>query len=411
MNLFRTKLVENSTALFLVKTIDLGLAVWLIPYLISVVGLDNYGLYAFSISIAIILINILNYGFDLVSVREIAQNNRSKKTVKKVFVKVFNVKLLVGLGLIFFYTISIFLFAYLCKYKQLYLFSIIMVFSHLFSLRWFFIAIEKMKYLFFIRLIKTLLFVFLLYFFIKKPSDFIYIALIEGLVMLFVYLIVFIVIVNQYKIKIKLHNVKKSYSYLVKNFSSFINLFLPALYNNSLVFITGFIGVPIQVSIVQVGVKLLNAFSVINSILTKAFYPLINRVSNSKMSSYYLIPIGVIISLIMYFFSPDILFFWFKKKDISFLNNIINLIKFLSAIPFLISVVSSYGINGLLVLKKDTLFTWITVFSFLILIVLIAILLPKYGVIGVGISLLVSRVFYALLSFIYFKKNVTKKYI
>lgn len=409
MNLFRTRLVENSTALFLVKIIDLGLTIWLIPYLISVVGLDNYGLYAFSISIVIILINILNYGFDLVSVREIAQSNRSKKTIRKEFVNVFNVKILLGVGLILFYVLSIFLIPYLYKFKELYLFSVVMVFSHFFSLRWFFIAVEKMKYLFFIRLVKTLFFISLLYIFIKHSSDYIYIALIEGVVMLLVFSIVFIVIINEYKIKLKLQSFKKSYSYLVKNFNSFINLLIPSLYNNALVFVTGFIGLPVQISIVQIGVKLLNAFSVANSILTKAFYPLINRVNNSKLSSYYLIPVGVLVSLVMYFFSPSILHLWFKDRNTSFVDDVVNLIKVLSIVPFLISIISSYGINGLLILKKDKLFTQITVFSFLVLIILIVVLLPVYGAIGVGFSLLISRLFYALLSFIYFKKNVVKK--
>ncbi len=72
-------ILENVFSLVSVKSIDLGIAIFLIPYLIYKVGLQNYGIYAFSISLILYLVNIINYSFDFTVVRELAVHSKKKK--------------------------------------------------------------------------------------------------------------------------------------------------------------------------------------------------------------------------------------------------------------------------------------------------------------------------------------------
>ncbi len=400
------EIIENSTSLFLVKLVDLLLTIWLIPYLIFKVGINNYGLYAFSVSIVFILVNILNYGFDLTAVRDIAKNRKNTKVLTKTFNEILSVKffLFIVLGLLF--LACIFLIPALYKDKLLYIYSILILFSHVFSLRWFFLGIEKMKFLFIIRINKTFIYVALVYFFIQLEKDYVLIPLLEGAAMFVVYIATFIVVINKFKIKLEFLKLKEIKDYLIEHFNSFVNLLIPLMFNNTLVFFTGILGLPSQVGMVHIGVKFVNAFSTVNAILTKIFFSISNRTQNNKKLFTYLIIIGVLLSILMFFGSEYILLKWLEGKSLNYISEIIQLVKVLSPIPFFVALISSYGINGLLVLFKDKVFSRITILSFIFLILFALALIPKIGVLGAGLSLLFSRLIYAITSFIYYKKHV-----
>ena len=73
---------ENTLSLLTLKAIELGLTIGLIPYLILKVGFHNYGVYVFAMSLMLFFVNILSYGFDLSTVREISKNkNEDRKSV------------------------------------------------------------------------------------------------------------------------------------------------------------------------------------------------------------------------------------------------------------------------------------------------------------------------------------------
>ena len=84
---------ENVFSLFSVKSIDLAIAIWLIPYLIFKVGIVNYGLYAFALSTVLFIVNFTNFGFDLSAVRALAKDANDTKKINKLFNEVFSVKL------------------------------------------------------------------------------------------------------------------------------------------------------------------------------------------------------------------------------------------------------------------------------------------------------------------------------
>ena len=78
--------------MFSVKAIDLAIAVLLIPYLILKVGLQNYGVYAFALALVFFFMNIANYGFNLVAVRDLAkQADKNQKSIGEIFNEVFSV--------------------------------------------------------------------------------------------------------------------------------------------------------------------------------------------------------------------------------------------------------------------------------------------------------------------------------
>jgi len=89
---------ENTFSLFTLKHIDLGLEVFLFPFLIVMVRIDNYRRYVFGVSFMFFFVNISNYGFDLTTVRYIAKCHGDFSKINILFNKLFSVKLYLTLA-------------------------------------------------------------------------------------------------------------------------------------------------------------------------------------------------------------------------------------------------------------------------------------------------------------------------
>jgi len=402
--------IENALSLFSVKGIDLILAILLIPYLILKVGIVNYGKYAFAISLVLLLVNITNYGFNLTAVRDLAKYRKDTKKLNKLFNEVFSVKLyLTGFVLLLLLLLTIVVPSF-ATYKLVYIFASFLIVGDLFSLRWFFMGLEKMKYIPAIHLGGTLLYVLLVVIFIKQPTDFEYIILLEGIGLFIASIISFSYIVLEYKIKFKLLSFVQVKNYVYTNWSSFINLFIPSMLSNMAIFMVGLFSIPVNVSIIQLGVKVANAFATVNAVFTKVFYAMVNRkIQIMRQSFNVLLAIGVLLSLIMFFSADIVIKPWLNIKDVAVEQQISFIIKLLSPTPFLMAIISAYGVNGLLVLKKDKLFSKITIIATLVGMAVGFIVIPVYTFIGGAVFLITTKALYAFFSFLYFKRNIRVK--
>ena len=278
MNLKKyTSVIENSISLFLLKGIDLVLTIALIPFLIAKVGMHNYGVYVFVMSLVLFFVNVLNYGFNLSTVREVAKNRGNLKYINRVFNQVFSVKLFLFLMLITVFSALVFALPTFKEYKIVCFFSSFLLLVDLFSVRWFFYGMEKMKYITMISLVGNFVYVALVVSFVKVESDFLRIPLYESIGLGVPTFIAFVLVFKKLKFNLRLLSIKEVVEYLKHNFSSFVNLLLPSTYNLIVVFVVGLIGVPMQVSLMQIGVKFTAIFSTLINILSNVFYPILNR--------------------------------------------------------------------------------------------------------------------------------------
>lgn len=408
--LFKIKyrsLLGNSGSLFSIKTIDLVLGFWMIPFLILKVGLHNYGVYAFAMALALFFVNLLNYGFNLSAVRDIVKSKKNPLKLTRTFSDVFWVKLALFILLYPVYLTLIYNVPQFSEYKTLYFYSSLLLFGDLFSLRWFFMGLEKMKFIALIHLVGTVIYVGLVYCYIEAPEDYFKIPLYNALGMIFTSLVSFIWVIRKHKIKIKRTSFSKVIHYLKKNFSSFVNLLLPSTYGSVLVFIVGWVGLPIQVSFIHVGLKFTGAFSTLNNVLTNVFFPIANRKKNSLKAIRRALNItGFIMSLFMLICANYLVKYWLYFETTTQLDNTIAVLELLSPVPFLMALISSYGVNGLLVIYKDSLYGKITLFSSFIMVALAFILVPNTLFLGGAVAFLIGRTVYALLSYYFFNKAV-----
>jgi len=400
------KFSENTLSLFSIKAIELGLIIFLIPFLISKVGLSNYGSYVFAMALIIFLQNVMNYGFNLATVREVAKNKKNKRVINEIFSTVFSVKIFLLIVIYGFLLILIFSIPEYYSQKKMYFFASFLLIGDLFSLRWFFLGMEQMKFKAIINFINTLLYLLFILILVQNKTDFYWIPFAEGLALLIVSLSSFVLVIHRYQIIIKLISISEIINYLKLNFSAFVNLLLPSTFGVVAIFFVGVFGIPTQVSFMQIGVKISSVFCTLNSILTLVFYPMVNRNKTMMFNSrVVLLTIGLILSLTMYLSSDYLIKNWLRIETPENINHLIKIVYLLSPMPILVAIISSYGINGLLPFLKDKIFSYINVFSMLFMIFLAWIFIPVFKFYGGAIAFLGGRFVHAVLSYVSFKKT------
>jgi O-antigen/teichoic acid export membrane protein len=389
----------------LIKSVDALIPLVLIPYLIVVVGATNYGIYAFAYALIFYLRNIVQYGFSLSGVRLVALNKDDKGKLNEIYNEVRTTQLYLGVvSIVILFLLVYFVDIFNTNYIIYFFFSFTIFGEFLFP-GWFFMGMEKMKFSTITHLISKLMFAALVFIFIKKESDFIYIALYQSIGYVFSGIIAQIIIIRTFKIKLKIARFNKVKMLLKDGSSAFLTLISPTLYGNSSIFLIGIFGLPQYVGFMEIGSKVSGAFSVLNTILTMVFYPFINR-NKSAMNKvkYIFIGMGFLLSVLMFFVSEYLITLWLQQPA----PEIILVVKILSFCPLLASIISSYGVNGLMVHNEDKLYLKIVFFSSICGLVTGLILIPKYYYIGGAIAIVVARAITAYLAFRYNKKVTIK---
>ncbi|MDC0589905.1 oligosaccharide flippase family protein [Porticoccaceae bacterium] len=156
-----------------------------VPYLVRVVGVHNYGLIAFSLSLAALIQIICDYGFNLSATKEVVSQRNSAANLSGINVSVILIKcvlLLAALGLmlaIINFTGDIF------KDYWIYFFSLIAAAGNTLLPVWYFQGMEKMKYLLVYGVTSKLAYTCLVFYFVVEPENYILVPLLSGVCGLF----------------------------------------------------------------------------------------------------------------------------------------------------------------------------------------------------------------------------------
>lgn len=174
-------LIENFISFSLFKVIDAIIPLIIIPYLIGVVGKENYGIYAFAYALVFYLLNIVQYGFSLSAVRLIALNRTDKEKINKIYSSVFTTQLYLAIIVLFIlYSLILLITKFNVNKEVYYYFSLIIIGELLFPI-WFFLGMEKMRFITVVNLVSKSSFAVLVFFLIKESSDYVYISLYQSI--------------------------------------------------------------------------------------------------------------------------------------------------------------------------------------------------------------------------------------
>ena len=397
------KLVESFLSLSFIRVADFLLPILVLPYLISVIGVEKFGLVAFASSLVVYFLNITQFGFSLSAVRELSSSQKDIERVEQIFNLVNNTKIFLLIISTVVYLAIIVIVPEFKEHLLLYVFSFGLVIGDVLFPKWFFQGIEEMRFITLINFLLKLSYLVLVFLFIKSESDYVFVPLIQSIGSILGGIYSLYIIKKKYKINFFLVSFNAVKREIVNSFSSFTTLIIPTLYSNTSIFLLGAFTNNTFVGYFSGALRISNAFSSFNVILTRTFYPFVNKTKNDigKINKVILIS-GFVVTLLMLFSSKysvamvlgeDMI----KSKPI---------VMILSLTPVLLSIRTVYGINSLLVKGMDKLYMYIALFSSITGLVMAFVFIPLFSFYGAAIVVVSSQSLYALLSFIYANKKV-----
>ena len=193
------------------------------PYIISVCGLENYGKVSIALALSFFLLVFIDYGSEIVSVRDVSINRANPVKVSEVFsttqaAKVIMMLFMTSLCLLFFNAVPYFKENYL-----LYSLSLTILVGQVLSPVWLLQGLEKYTLITTINICSKLIYVFLVFLFVKNESDFVYINLYWGFGMIISNLAVLLYLHFRYNFKFSKKEFVDGLNYLKINFKLFLS--------------------------------------------------------------------------------------------------------------------------------------------------------------------------------------------
>ena len=235
---FKT-LFENTIALTIVNGLNLIFPLIITPYLLAVIGKIEYGKWAFSQVFIQYGIVLVSYGFQFSATKELSRD-RSENNLRKLFYSVAFTKTIIAIAFTVVYLILIFSIPKIREDSDLFIYGIGIVWGQVLMPIWFFLGVERMKFISLTNLVAKLIIAILIFTLIKQSHQYIYINLIYSVGSLLAGLISFAFAI--YLFKIKYVGINKND--IIKQFKSgwniFISTFFIILYINANTLILGF---------------------------------------------------------------------------------------------------------------------------------------------------------------------------
>jgi Membrane protein involved in the export of O-antigen and teichoic acid len=354
------KLFSNFISIGLVQGINSFLPLLVMPFVISKIGADGFGVVVVAHVVMIYLSSVSDYGFNLTATRDIALHKQDNLSVSKIFFTVLASKLLIT-AVLFLLLILALLTPVFGHNAQLYLMGFTYVIGQSLFVNWFFQGIEKMHFITISTFISKLIFVILIIVFLRHKEDaylFLFFFgignIVAGIFSICIALVVFKIKILRPQWADIINEIKSGWQITVSNL--FINTYL---YSN--VFILRIFTNDLTVGYYSIAEKIFFTVRQVLSLFSQVVYPHICQLShtskglvNNFIKQFY-IPFLLLVFAgcgILFTFSPGIIHIFLKENS----TLPVSLLRMLSFVPVIVCLnIPAYQLLIAFNLKKSYL--------------------------------------------------------
>ncbi|MBW7984693.1 oligosaccharide flippase family protein [Enterobacillus tribolii] len=318
-----SSLKKNVVSLTIVQLCVYVVPLLQFPYLTRVLGVEIFGVIAYSLSLMLLANIITDYGLNLYLPQRIASGENSTYKISRIFTESIIIKffLLIITLLIFFaiiYTNSNYK-----GYSHYFLLFSFVIIANGFIPVWLFIGMEQLYYYSRVIITTKLISLILIYFFVKSVDDlnvFGYIYIIQAILSL---LILLLLAKKKYNIKIvyvAFEDVKCTFKIST---TFFLSRASAALYSSLCLIMLGYCSTPIQVAYYNAAEQLYKAGQQVFWPINQAIYPYMVRTKNYKLFYkviFVALLVAVLGALFGVFWGADILELIYGKEFIAASN-------------------------------------------------------------------------------------------
>ena len=380
-----------------------------VPYIVSVCGVENYGKISIAMAISFFIMVFIDYGSDIIGVKDAAVNRENSEELEKIFITNFSSKLVLLLLILILSSLLFYFVPFFNTEKKMFFLGLPILVGQFLNPTWFLQGIENFKWISIFTIISKLIYLFGIFFFISQKSDYIFINLWWGIGTILANNIAFYYILKRHSFSFKKTKNSEVVQLLKGNFSMFTSQIFVSLQMYSPIMLLGFFGNNLMAGHYKIVEQIIVVFKTYIYLFFNFVYPRVcfllekNIKQGLKFWKTYngLNFVFIVLSMgIIYLFSQQAVSYFSKTNVVE----ISSLLKLAVLIPLALSI--SIPLKQLMLgFSKQRLYIRLTMIMVVLNLLSMIILIPYYDIYGVLMSLILTEV---ITIFIYYLSLKTK---
>lgn len=401
---FKT-LTKNFSALAILQVMRYLVPLIVLPYVTPIIGLEHFGEIAIASSITLIVQVFVNYSFSFMGARDIARNKDDKDKISSVVSTTIFAYALIYIVMLVLTGIVV-----VCvpKFRALWLVISITLTIPIFSAlvcEWYFQGIEKMENITIVNVLSRIVFLALVFLFIKDQEDYLLYPLFNSLGFVIAAVYSILMMVFKYKCKIRIPSFKMVVDYIKQGKDLFLNSACMTILNKLPNILLGTVSGASAAGLYDAAFRLQDAGYHGVDTLNRTFFPfLARRMEKHKAYRRVNLLFAVCISLLLFAFAPFLVRLLYAPE---FQPSVI-LLRILAVSVFFLGLSSAYGVNYLLLIGKEKLVRNITFCVAAAGCALLVVLIKLFNEMGAAVSMVIINASLAL-SYVIAAKKVDQK--
>ena len=397
---------HNFLHLILIQVFGILTPIILTPFIIQKIGIEEYGIIATGQSISVFFILLTDFGFNITTVRKLAQSQNDSSKQTEIVQSVFTLKLILLSLATTLYLLFIHFIPHFKKHEGVYLTSLFLIAGQTFLPIWYYQGTDQLKKTSLPIFFTKLLTIIAMFFCIRSKIDSRWVNTIFGLGTLIGGIFLYIPIFQKHKIKLRFMNMNALWVECKENLPVFSSNFCTVVYANSTLLVMGFILDPKQLGLYSLADKLLQWIKSGLVLIHNAVYPTLCKLVvehpyqiNQFLKKTYRLVWPLVLS-------GAIFFAWKTDWILSFFMDLENqypvYFQFLGFIIFMVSLNMPF-FQTLLAWKKEKPILVVVLLSSITSLALNILIVPSHGITGSLIILFCIETCITVTYFILFK--------
>ncbi|MFN4026040.1 MAG: oligosaccharide flippase family protein [Flavobacterium sp.] len=225
----KQKQLQNFTIYGIGQFFNLVTPLLAVPYLVAVCNEEGYGKIGVGLAVSFFLMVFIDYGSDILGVKEVSINRNNKETLNKIFSTIYLAKLILLAVVLAVFSLIILTVPFFAREKSLFFLSFPILVGQLINPTWFLQGVENFKWITVLNITSKIIYVTGIFLFIQRPENYILNNLFWGLGMIIANSIVFFYLFKKHHFSFNATNWQEVKKYLRDNFSIFFSQIFNAL--------------------------------------------------------------------------------------------------------------------------------------------------------------------------------------
>jgi polysaccharide transporter, PST family len=388
--------LSNIFYLYLLQGLNYIIPLMVLPYLVRVLGMEEYGLIAFAQSFAQYFNVLTDYGFNFSATRFIAQNRQSPEAISRAFCRVYIIKIfLMAIGLVVLMVMLIVI-PRLRHDAMFFAVAFLSVLGSVLFPTWYFQGIEKMREISFLTGAPKILSAVLLFVFVHRPQDSLLALAIQSIGIVISGILGLWLSLRDLRINFVWPSWQELRTTFEEGWHLFVSSAAISLYTNTNVFLVGFLAGNEQAGYFGAAEKMVRAMTGLVGPITQAIFPhissLVNRSTEAALafisrSLAWMAGLTIVPSLMMLLLAREITLLCFGASG----GGSVAVVRWIACLPFLIAISNILGVQTMVPFGLDRQFSRILIGSGLLNLAIAIPLIKLFGAQGAGAAVLTTE--------------------